>query len=281
VILRKYQSEFLEMVKQEMRKGKTSVLSVLPCGAGKSIIAADIARAATGKGNRVLFVVHREELCKQIRETFINYGVGMELCTIGMIQSIHNKTASIEEPTLIIIDEAHHEASKTYRKLKEAFPNAWRIGLTATPERLDRQKLDFDAIVKGVTARWLIENGFLSPCKLYSMPLADVSELEVRRGEYDMGSVMENVQIYGDTVEAYKKLACGLKAIAFCSSVKAAEETAKKFTQNGVNAQAISGSTNKRQREQAMEDFRNGKILVLCNCEILSEGECLALLKLA
>ena len=71
--------------------GHKSIVSVLGCGGGKSVIQAEIARSATDKGNRVLFLVHRKELCEQITNTFTRQGVNMDLCSVSMVQTVSRR----------------------------------------------------------------------------------------------------------------------------------------------------------------------------------------------
>ncbi|MDR1638435.1 MAG: DEAD/DEAH box helicase [Clostridiales bacterium] len=264
----------MNRAKDSLRKHKMAPLLVLPCGAGKSVLAADIAKTTTSRGKRVLFIEQRDELCLQITNTFVNYGVDMELCDIGMVQSLGNRLATIEPPTLIIVDEAHHSVCKSYMKIFKAFPKAWRLGLTATPQRLDGKPMKpvFDDLIVGVSTKKLIEDNYLAQYRIYSLELADLSDIKVVRGEYEMGSRFENKKIYGDTVGAYKKLAEGRKAIAFCSTVKAAEDTAEEFRLRGYSAVALSGNTPLNERRRTMEMFRSGEVMVICNCGLFGEG---------
>ena len=87
-----------------------------------------------------------------------------------------------------------------------------------------------------------------------------------------MAEVLEEKKIYGCTVETYKKVASGKKALVYCVSVKAAKETAQQFTDNGYPADVIYGKMKKHERETIMEKFRRGEITVLTSCDILSEG---------
>ena len=73
--LRDYQNELIEGIYQSMSKGNTKIMVVSPAGSGKSVTMSEIARRATDKGNRVLFIVHRRELVNQIKATFIANGV--------------------------------------------------------------------------------------------------------------------------------------------------------------------------------------------------------------
>ena len=115
--LRKYQTDIINDVKTAYRKGRQAPCIVLPCGGGKSVIVAEIAKRTTAKGNRVLFIVHRKELCDQIRNTFEAWGVDMDLCTIGMVQTVCRHLEAIAPPALIITDENHHSKANSYMKI--------------------------------------------------------------------------------------------------------------------------------------------------------------------
>ena len=92
--LRDYQKEIVNRIRTEYRQHNAPVV-VLPCGGGKSCIIAYIAASATMKKNRVLTIVHRIELCEQLRETFISWGVDMDLCDIGMVQTVSRRLGKI------------------------------------------------------------------------------------------------------------------------------------------------------------------------------------------
>ena len=163
--LRPYQTDLENGVRQAYREGYRSPCIVLPCGGGKSVIIADIAKQTTAKGNRVLFLVHRRELCDQIRNTFTRWGVNMRLCDIMMVQTAARRLGKIPEPKLIITDENHHCLANTYRKIYDYFPDCRRVGVTATPVRLNGDGLGDvnDKLIIGVSAKWLIANNCLAP----------------------------------------------------------------------------------------------------------------------
>lgn len=256
----------------------------------KSIIQAEIAHSATDKGNRVLFLVHRKELCEQITSTFTAQGVDMDRCSVSMVQTVSRHIDKLPEPQIIITDEAHHSTANSYKKIYEAFPDALRLGFTATPCRLNAGGLGevYEDLITSVSTQWLIENHYLSPYKYYSVKLADTSGLHIKAGDYkadEVAELMQNSEIYGETVKQWEKLAKGKKTIAYCASVEAAEETAEQFRQAGYTAASLSGSTPKEQRTQIMQDFRDSKIMILTNCELFGEGldvpdcECTVLLR--
>lgn len=288
--LREYQTELINNIRDSVREGHRAIVSVLGCGGGKSVIQAEISRMATDKGNRVLFLVHRKELCQQITNTFTRQGVNMALCSVSMVQTVSRHIDRILTPQLIITDEAHHSTANTYTKIYQAFPNALLLGFTATPCRLNSGGLGevFDDLITSVSTQWLIENKYLSPYKYYSVKLADTSGLHVRAGEYkadEVAELMQHKEIYGGTVEQWERLAKGKKTIVYCASVEASRLTAEEFCKAGYTAASLDGTTDKEERQNVMERFRNGDIMILCNCELFGEGldvpdcECTVLLR--
>lgn len=288
--LRPYQADLIGKIRLAALHGSKSIVSVLGCGGGKSVIQAEISHSATDKGNNVLFLVHRKELCEQITNTFTAQGVNMDLCSVSMVQTVSRHIDKIPEPKIIITDEAHHSTANSYKKIYNAFPNALRLGFTATPCRLNAGGLGevYDKLITSVSTKWLIDNHYLSPYKYYSVKLADTSGLHVKAGDYkadEVAELMQNSVIYGETVKQWERLAKNKKTIAYCASVEAAEETAEQFRQAGYTAASLSGSTPKELRAQIMQDFRDSKIMILTNCELFGEGldvpdcECTVLLR--
>lgn len=289
-MLRPYQVDLIEKARQAYRDGYKSPCIVLPCGGGKSVIVAEMAKSATAKGNRVLFLVHRRELVEQIKRTFEWWGVNMNLCNVTMVQTANRHIAQISPPKLIITDESHHSLASTYKKIYEAFPSAKRIGVTATPVRLDGSGLGDvnDRLVIGVSAKWLIEHKFLAPYDYYAPEIADLSGVKTSRGEFETGSmeqVLMKSAIYGDVIGHYKRLADGKKAICYCVSVAHSKAMAEEFQNNGISATHIDGTTPISQRSAIIEKFRKGEITILCNVDLISEGfdvpdcECAILLR--
>lgn len=277
-------------IRQEFLQGKRSVCAVLGCGGGKSIIAANIAKSATDKGNRVLFIVHRRELCQQIANTFSIAGVDMVLCQIAMVQTVTRKLTTTHIPALIITDECHHALSNTYKRIYEYFHKARIIGFTATPQRMNEGGLGkvFDALLKSVSTEWLIKNNFLAPYKYFSVKLAEADSLNMKRGDYDskeLAELMESKVIYGETVKNYLKIARGKKTIVYCASIEASKKTSEEFIAVGIAAVHIDGKTPENIRNDLVRKFRENKIMVVCNVDLFGEGfdvpdcECVILLR--
>lgn len=288
--LRPYQVDLENRVRQAYREGCRSPCIVLPCGGGKSVIIADIARQTTAKGNRVLFLVHRRELCDQIRSTFTWWGVNMRLCDIMMVQTAARRLSKLPRPQLIITDENHHCLANTYRKIYEYFPECRRVGVTATPVRLNGDGLGDvnDRLIIGVSAKWLIENHCLAPYDYYAPSLVDLSEVKMNRGEFETSSVEKLIlkkAVFGNVIEYYKKLAGGRQAICYCTSIRHSIETAAAFRAAGIEAEHIDGGTPRAERDEIVRKFKEGALDILCNVDLISEGfdvpdcECAILLR--
>jgi len=289
--LRDYQKELLNEVMAALDEGCKAPCVVLPCGGGKSVILAEIAKIYTHSDKRVLFLVHRKELCAQIFSTFVRYGVRMENCDIEMVQTVSRHLKQQRHPDLIITDENHHSLAKTYKRIYKHFSDVPRVGVTATPERLDGSGLyDVnDILIIGKTAKWLIENSYLAPYS-YFAPLVEMPKFRTSHGEFIQSDVADyfnrnKSKIYGDVISHYKRLADGKKAICYLPTVEFSKQTAAEFTSSGIPAAHIDGTTPKTERDDIIAKFRSGEIQILCNVDIVSEGfdvpdcECAILLR--
>lgn len=186
--LRSYQQETVDKIYQSMLGGHRSIMVQQPPRTGKTVIMADIARRTTVKGNRILFVVHRQEIVQQVIKTFKANDVDMSLAKIGMVQTITRHVNDLDPPSIIFVDEAHHVLAKSYRRILDAFPKAYKLLFTATPYRLNGQGFTevADDLITGKSVPWLIENKFLAPVDYYAPSYIDTAKLKVRRtGEYD------------------------------------------------------------------------------------------------
>lgn len=275
--LRPYQNDIVEQVRLAWRQGYKAPCVVLPCGGGKSCIVAEMARRTTFNGKRVLFLVHRRELVEQIKLMFIRWGVDMSLCTVGMVQTVTRKLAKTPRPALIITDENHHSLAKSYKHIYEHFADVPRVGVTATPCRINGDGLGDvnDKLIVGVSAKWLIENHCLAPYDYYAPDVADLTGLHVSHGEYiaaEIEKAMAKNTVFGDVIRYYRQLAEGRKAVCYCASVSHSRRTAEVFCQAGIPAAHIDGKTPKAERDRIIADFRSGKVTVLCNVDLISEG---------
>lgn len=268
--LREYQQDLYQKTADAFRQGNKRVLVTVGCGAGKSYIFAKMAERSKGP---VLVLTHRRELLDQTRQLFRAHGINAR---IEMILTEANHLGEHERPKLIITDEAHLSRSNSWMKVLDYY-DTHTVGFTATPVRLDGKPLGdiYSALVTGVSVLWLIDNERLAPYEYYAPTVVETDGLRVQAGDYvikDLEQLMSDRAIYSDVLKSWERLAKGQKTIAYCVSVKHAKETAKMFSEAGYPAVEIDGGTPSRKRAQIMEDFRNGKIMVLCNVGIISEG---------
>lgn len=275
--LRPYQNDLVEQTRQAWRDGFKAPCIVLGCGGGKSCIVAEIARRTTWNGKRVLFLVHRRELVDQIFRTFVRWGVMMDLCDVMMVQTASRRLRRLSKPSLIITDENHHSGAQSYKRIYEHFPDVRRVGVTATPVRLGGDGLGDvnDKLIIGVSTKWLIEHQHLAPYDYFAPSVADLTGLHTKMGEYvtsDIEKAMIKNTVFGDVVHYYRELAQGRKAVCYCASIRHSEATAAAFCAADIPAAHIDGSTPKQERERIVNDFRAGKIRILCNVDLISEG---------
>lgn len=235
-----------------------------------------MAQKSVQNGKRVWFLVHRQELLKQTLDTFRRFDIPLDGIAIGMVATVANHLSDYPKPDFIIFDECHFSAAATWRKIIDAFPDVYITGLTATPCRLDGKPLGgiYSDLVEGVSAEWLIENGYLSDYRYYAPTLTD-TQFATKGSEFDMSEAEEILStraVFGDVVKSYRRLCPEAKAIAYCTTKKHSQATAEAFTAAGIPSAHFDSDTPKRERERIIEDFRNGRIRILCNVDLISVG---------
>lgn len=275
--LHPYQKKLVQQTRQELASGKKSVLIQSPAGSGKSVVIAEIARLTVKKGGHVLFMVHRKELVEQITNSFKENDVDLSHCTIMTVGRVKNRLGKLPKPTLIITDETHHSLAKTYRNVYKFYLTTPRIGFSATPWRMNGKGLHdvYESMVKGPSVKWLINNKYLAPFKYYSVNLVNSDKLKKSStGDYTNKSMDEAVgkTIFGDVINTYKKVANGQQAIVYAHSVEYSQIVADSFNQAGISARHVDAKTPSTKREQIMTDFKAGKIKIICNVDLISEG---------
>lgn len=281
VALRPYQEDLLQRIREAMRSHRR-VVAVMPTGAGKGQTIGAIVRSATAKGRRVLVVAHRRRLIRQLRQTIAGWGVS-DGVTVESVQTVILRLDSMDAPDLIVIDEAHHLThGNMWGKIVNQWPDAFLLGKTATPERLDGKGLGegyggyFQALVQGPTSRWLTDNGFLARARVFCPPVKiDRSKLKVVAGDYAIGTMedeLENGNVYGDAVEHYMKLVHPGTALVACVSVKHAKMAADEYEAAGVPAAAITQGCSEDDQERIFQQLADGTLKVVTYCDMLSEG---------
>ena len=287
--LRPYQQEAVEALRQSFRGGKKAPLLVAPTGAGKTVIFSYVTQNAASKGNRVLLLVHRAELLAQTHAALDGMGVPhgiiaagrtpdpAHLVQLASVQTVVRRLEKLLPVDLIVIDEAHHAAAGSWKKVIELFPNAKIIGVTATPQRLDGKGLGdiFDDIVFGPDVQTLIDSDFLCRPVYYAPSQVDLTSVKTRMGDFDQRQLEQALNtpvITGCAVSHYKKLSDGLPAVVFCASVRHATDVAAQFCSAGYRFEVLDGTLAPEIRKQRVADLASGKIHGLTSCDIISEG---------
>ena len=288
--LRKYQQKLVDDARQSLADGNKSVLLVAPTGGGKTIMLSYICKKAVLKGKRVLIIAHRQELLEQISGALTQFKIKHGFIAAGLnenndsvqvasAQTLVRRLAKAPAFDLIIIDEAHHAAKgNTWFKCLEHYKRSTKLGVTATPCRLSGEPLKqiFSDMVLGPSTRCLITDGFLSSYRYFAPPSnLDLSGVRRLGGDYNKKDLEEKVKktrVIGDVVSHYKKLVDGKRAVAFCVTVAHATLVTNAFIDEGISSAVLHANLAKHVRKNLVENFRDGKILVLTNVGIVSEG---------
>ena len=224
-------------------------------------------------------------------KSFVQNGA---LVMVGSVQTLVSRFALIDAilahnnraAPLIIMDEGHHVVENTQwgavmqRYHVEAKGQA--LVVTASPERLDGKGLGkdhggfADTMIEAPSMQWLIENGFLSPYRALTAPQQiDVEGVAIKRGDYVTSELAERVDkpsITGDAIQHWREHANGLRAVAFCVGIEHARHVAQEFTAAGIPAAYIDGEMEDDERDRVIIDFAHGRVQVLTNVNIVSEG---------
>ncbi len=286
--LRPRQSKALADLRTAYAAGYRAPTLVAPTGAGKTTIAAEIIRSAIEKGGTVWFLAHLREIlddtARRLRDANIPHSfimAGMPQNPLLPVQVVSVQTAVRrpvrQQPSLIIIDEAHLCIADTYRKVIAAAGNPKLLLLTATPTRLDGRGLGevSDIIVPTCSTGDLIAEGLLVPIRYYAPTKPDLDGIRTRAGDFaldQLAKAVDRPSIIGDAVAHYRKYAHGRRAVAFCVNIAHAEHTAAAFTAAGYRAVAISGNSTREERTAALTGLRQGTIDIVCNCALWVAG---------
>jgi len=253
------------------------------------MLCASMLKSCAASGMRAWFIVHRRELVKQSIAAFDRVGVHagviaagfqedyrapVQIASIGTLQRRWERYAP---PSMIVWDESHHLAATNWMSLKSQFASSYHIGLTATPMRLDGRGLGnyFSTMVKGPSVRWLIDNKYLAPYKLYAPAGIDVTGVHSRMGDFsrdELAAAADRPSITGCAVEHYKKLCPTARACVFACSIEHSRHIVAQFEAAGIPSAHVDGETDPQMRDMILQRFSEGSIRVVSNVELFGEG---------
>ncbi len=198
--LREYQEELIQQIFAKWSMEKRRVLAQSPTGSGKTVLFSAVSAQFTQRGEGVLVLAHREELLLQAKEKLeattglptglIKAGYRPDPAQLVQIASVQSLVRRKNWPraALVIVDEAHHSTATTYTNILERYPDAYILGVTATPARSDGQgfKNQYDALVQGWPVRRLIEAGYLCPFRLFAAKRRiKTAGVKITAGDFD------------------------------------------------------------------------------------------------
>jgi ATP-dependent helicase IRC3 len=296
ITLRPYQQEALESIVSNYANGIKRQLVVLPTGAGKTVIFSHLPKIKKDC-LPMLVLAHRSELLDQARSKILasNPELTVEIeqaekkagfvdVVVASVATLgRNNTPRIEQYPKdyfksIVIDEAHHAAAPTYRRIIDFFNVDFLLGVTATPQRSDSTRLIdvFDEIVYYKTIQDLIQQGWLSPLVGYRIKSnVDISDVQIQNGDYVQAQLEEAIdtpQRNSFVVATYRNLADSKKAVIFASGVRHAQNLALSFRQASVDCEVILGTTSYEDRQDILARFATGQLKVIVNVGVLTEG---------
>lgn len=294
--LRPYQVEALTAISDYLLKGISKQLVVLPTGSGKTVVFSHLPLTLSG-ALPMLVLAHRGELLSQAKEKILWSNPQLdvqtekaeqtaELCdvvvasvqTLGRADSIRINKYPKDYFNTIIIDEAHHAAANTYRRIIDYFTPKLLLGVTATPQRSDSVRLTdvFDEIVYYKNILDLIQEGYL--CRLVGYRVntdTDISEVESSNGDYSSSQLedaINNPYRNNLVVKSYLEIARGKKTLVFAAGVQHAKDLASSFAKSKVSVRVVLGETPEDERRTIFADFRSGFVDVVVNVGVLTEG---------
>lgn len=309
--LRPYQADSVKSVIHYFRKHQTPAVLVLPTGAGKSLVIAELARLAKG---RVLVLAHVKELVEQNHEKYEGYGLKGSIFSAGLgrketdqqvvfasVQSVvRNLDSFSNQFSLLVIDECHRvpdEKTSSYQKvithLRENNSGIKVLGLTATPYRLgmgwiyqyhtrgqvrsDEPRFFRDCIFE-LPIRYLLDEGFLTPARIIDAPVLsyDFSQLKPastgRYKEAELDMVIEqSKRATPQIVDQIIHLAQDKLGIMVFAATVRHAQEILGLLPEGEAAIVI-GDTPTLERDQIINDFKERKIKFLVNVSVLTTG---------
>lgn len=303
--LRPYQQEAKESIFAAWDECN-DVLFQMPTGTGKtrlftSLIGDIIAWSVLQSNScKILIIAHRIELIDQISESLEKYKIPhgviaggrrrdlRQYVQVASIQTIthHTNIDAVKDLNIdfIIIDEAHHAVANSYKKLWDLYPEAKKLGVTATPWRMNNSGFRdvFERLITSKPIKSFISEGWLAPYNYYAVKtnslehsrISSIQEFDIE-GDFKTSALereMDTVQIRARLLESYLKLAKGKKGIIYSISRKHSEHICEEYQNAGVRIVRIDSKTPREERRLYVQRFKNGLIDIIVNVDIFSEG---------
>ena len=292
-IPRIYQAEAINAVRDAFRKGIRGVALELCTGAGKSIIIAAIAKMVRDKGGRVLVLVNRDNLCEQLFLTLKEHGMHptmergsskaspMSDCVVASIQTSQGqrlKKWNRNHFALVVTDEAHGSASKTFKSVLDHFESTYHVFMSATIERHDKRGLwkGVTEVVYTMSLQKGIDDGWLVPLELMELPVPiiidDETATKKQFTQEDEDGIFAKKDYLPRLFEESSQRSWDRKSLFFWPNCKSSDEAAKHFNKNGVESRHADGYMSKPKLAEILEWFKTPGPKALHNADLYSYG---------
>jgi superfamily II DNA or RNA helicase len=256
----------------------------MPCGAGKTVTAWSMIEAGLAMGRKALFVADRRVLVTQAarsaREFGLPVGVVMRDAEWGytdpaapvqvvskdsLVSWLSRPDFELPPADLLAVDECHKSSGETWAVFRNAYPNAWEVGLSATPAFPGGYGLGerYDFLVQPVTYQELQALDVLVKPACY----APGSRIEGKEGKKP-----SRATLVGDAVFWWKKYADGLRTFAFCCDVAHSMAVRDEYRKAGISAEHIDADTPDDERDRVLSSLASGEVQVVTNCAVLRYG---------
>lgn len=290
--LREYQEKIIHDLRRSLSQGHKRVILQMEVGAGKTVVSAEIARLASQKFKRTLFIAPRRQLVYQGVETFQNLGISsgvimagerpfsMPMVQVGSIDTLTSRISSgrMNHPdsSMVLCDEAHATFSKARLDFLGKFPVC--IGITATPALANGKGMGafYTDIVQGPTMAEMVAMGFLVPARYYGADAPDLSAVGLNAdGDYIEGELAEasdKPELIGGIYENYKRIAGNRSTLIFAVNCKHGRHILETFLDHGVKAEYIDANTPTEERDEMKKRVMAGVTKVIVNIQVMAFG---------
>ena len=304
--LRPYQTEAEKNILIACQKGHKQMIWTGSTGCGKTVIGADITRKANYKKNRVLCLVHRQEIAEQTLKKLVLFGVNPgiiqgnnymidSLTHIAMVQTLSGRLDFLTKndllPDIIISDEAHHGTAPTWMKIFDTIIRYKKkcliIGFTATPARTDgigMKSAGYTALIPGPQYADLLNPEYTGGTVYLSEPVVFYSPLtfqlakakgKKKKGDYDPNEeekIFSNNIVINNCIDLYNKYFLGAPCIIFCASVNDCMEVTIAMRAAGWKGGAVYSGMDQSERKDYIDGLGDGRYNFICSYAIIDEG---------
>ena len=298
--LRPYQQTMKNEVFRQWKR-HFNVMLQLPTGTGKTVLFTSIIRDLSAvKNTKIVILAHRKELIDQISEHLSRYGIEHGVIASGRVRKLelnvqvasvqtltHEKNIDLIDelkPQFIIIDEAHHSLADTYTKFWKHCGDCWKLGVTATPYRLNNKSFrsHFDKFIEAEPIDDFIQVGYLAeydflvdnPRSSLSQTIKAIKE-KSSTGDYKTATLLKELNIEQHIqrlIVCYEQYVKGKKGLVYAINKEHARNICEAYQVIGVAAVYIDSDTQKKERADIVEKFIRNEIQIMVNVDIFSEG---------